>query len=65
MLDRGVEEETPPYCGERNMGIIDAGRSVSQKTRPQCLGPPYRKDLLSMRYSGWIDKEGNRRAAVH
>jgi hypothetical protein len=24
MLDRGVEEETPPYCGERDMGTIDA-----------------------------------------
>jgi hypothetical protein len=24
MLDRGVEEEIPPYCGERDMGTIDA-----------------------------------------
>ena len=24
MLDCGVEEETPPYCGEPDMGTIDA-----------------------------------------
>jgi hypothetical protein len=38
MLDRGVEEETPQYCGERDMGIIDAAESASQKDETSVLG---------------------------
>jgi hypothetical protein len=38
MLDRGVEEETPPYCGERDMGIIDAAKVLITEDETSVLG---------------------------
>jgi hypothetical protein len=38
MLDRGVEEETPPYCGERDMGIIDAAQARITEDETSMLG---------------------------
>jgi hypothetical protein len=38
MLDRGVEEGTPPYCGERDMGIIDAAEVRLTEDETSVLG---------------------------
>jgi len=38
MLDRGVEEETPAYCGERDMGIIDAAEVHLTEDENSVLG---------------------------
>jgi hypothetical protein len=38
MLDRGVVEETSPYCGERDMGIIDAGEVRLTEDETSVLG---------------------------
>jgi len=46
MLDCGVEEETPPYCGEPDMGTIDAAEvrltedEISELGAPYCKEPP-------------------------
>jgi hypothetical protein len=38
MLDCGVEEETPPYCGERDMGAIDAAEVRLTEDETSVLG---------------------------
>ena len=38
MLDCGVEEETPPYCGERGMGTIDAAEVRLTEDETSVLG---------------------------
>jgi hypothetical protein len=38
MLDRGVEEETPPSSGERDMGIIDAAEVRLTEDETSVLG---------------------------
>jgi hypothetical protein len=38
VLDRGVEEETPPYSDERDMGIIDAAEVRLTEDETSVLG---------------------------